>query len=140
MTVDYHKNPSPPAITLPVTTVDGAKDISTAGRQRKARACFNEAMRLARDLSAATYTAPQVAAIKAAMDQLRWAAARLSPLEFGDRQPNTPAMAIQINTTLDLGQGGTAASPGASIYKLEVPAQRVQEPIEVEYEPVDADV
>lgn len=139
--VDYHQNSRAPAVQLPVTAAGGSTDITPAGRLKKARACFNEAMRLARDLSNATYSAPQVAAIKTAIDQLRWAASRLAPLEFGDRAPNTPALAIQINTTLDLGQGGiAAANPGASVYKLQVPEKHPQEPIEVEYEHVDADV
>lgn len=61
------------------------------------------ALRLARYLEDNTnLTAPRVAAIRAAMEQYRWSAARRNPAEYGQTQgQGSTVIPIQINTTLD---------------------------------------
>ena len=51
-------------------------------------------------------TAVQIRAIAVAMDQLRWSASKRNPKRYGNQPPQAAAIAVQINTTLDLG-GGT---------------------------------
>lgn len=62
-------------------------------------------------------TGLQLDAIKAGMAQLRWSAARRDPAKFAERPQVQTVIPVQINTTLNMGQGGLPAVQG-SIYKM----------------------
>lgn len=81
-------------------------------RKAKASALFDEALDLARDLSAGKgLSSEKINALRVAIETFKWAASKLSPQEYGDKQVTTPPIAIQIVTPLDLGrQDGTKAS------------------------------
>lgn len=74
-----------------------------AARRVKAGALFDEALDIARDLKENRKDAVQVNALRVATETLKWAAAKLSPQEYGDKMADKPVVAIQINTGLDLG-------------------------------------
>ena len=67
-----------------------------------------------------TYTSPQVRAFDLAMNQLRWAAAKLNPREYSDRSQLHWTVPIQINTTISLdGKAEADDAVGASSYRVE---------------------
>lgn len=72
-----------------------------------------------------------VPSVRAALSHLRWRAARMNPSTFGEQRPaQAPAIGIQINTPLDLGQGrGREASEGYSIV--------VSQPQDADWAPVE---
>lgn len=94
-----------------------------------------EAYRAARELSAQTledkalgivdsllepgaeYTGTYVQAAGKAMEQLRWSAERRDPGSFGSKAEAQTIVPIQINTTLDLGQGGVLGLPPPDVQK-----------------------
>lgn len=95
-------------------------------RELKAHSLFDEALDLAREVKdnatkgGKTYTSPQVRAFDLAMNQLRWAAAKLNPREYSDRSQLHWTVPIQINTSINLGQEGADAGEGTiSVYKVE---------------------
>jgi len=104
-----------------------------AARKLKAGALFEEVLDLARTLRDTQMPNERVAALRTAIEALKWAASKLSPIEYGDRPPLTPAVAIQINTGLDLGKGGTVVRPGEFSYSVQasLPANPAAEPPEV---------
>ena len=101
-----------------------------AARSLKADSLFDEALDMARDLKKEPGTAQKVRAYDVAMSQLRWSAGKLDPSRFSDRSSISVVVPIQINTTLDLGQG-VAVTEDGSIYDIK--ATVVNEP----EEPVD---
>lgn len=78
-------------------------------RRISAFALEDEALLAARKLAGPNnFNAPRVSAMAHAMNQLRWSATKRNVKEFGDVKPGATVIPIQINTTLDLGQGGVA--------------------------------
>lgn len=61
--------------------------------------------------AAEDYTGTRVRAAEVAMNQWRWSAARRDRQTFGDRADGSLVVPIQINTTLDLGNGITQHMP-----------------------------
>jgi hypothetical protein len=75
-------------------------------RRISAFALEDEAIAAARKLAGPNnFNAPRVSAMAHAMNQLRWSAERRND-KFSPSKPTTTMIPIQINTTLDLGQGG----------------------------------
>lgn len=82
-------------------------------------------------------TALQLDAIKAGMAQLRWSAARRDPAKFAERPQVQTVIPVQINTTLNMGQGGLPAVQG-SIYHM-LAAKPTGEITDAEYEPLSTE-
>lgn len=80
-------------------------------------------------------TGLQLDAIKAGMAQLRWSAARRDPAKFAERPQVQTVIPIQINTTLNMGQGGLPADQG-SIYTMRAARPTAEEITDVDFEPV----
>jgi hypothetical protein len=102
-----------------------------AARELKADTLFDEALDMARELAKSPGTAQRVRAYDVAMSQLRWSAGKLNPSRYSDRSQVSLVVPIQINTTLDLGQGSGGAETG-EVYDLtavmvEVPAEGVDD-------------
>lgn len=53
-----------------------------------------------------------------AMAQLRWSAERRDPARFGERKEQAIVVPIQINTTLDLGQGSVSSDLIGNVYEV----------------------
>ena len=78
-------------------------------RRISAFALEDEAIAAARKLAGPNnFNAPRVSAMAHAMNQLRWSAEKRNTDKFGVQKPGVTMIPIQINTTLDLGQGGVA--------------------------------
>ncbi len=95
-------------------------------RELKAHSLFDEALDLAREVkdnakkAGKTYTSPQVRAFDLAMNQLRWAAAKLNPREYSDRSQLHWTVPIQINTTINLdGKADATEVVGTASYVVE---------------------
>lgn len=108
-------------------------------REVAAQSFEDEALDMARKLAGPNdFTGTKVQAFNIAMQQLRWSAARRDPKRYGQTVNNTAGIAIQINTTLNLGQDGKAAvDDNTSGYTIEytVPATNAEtdeDPDEVE--------
>lgn len=89
-----------------------------AARELSASALEDEALDMARVLKKQSgFTGTKVRAFEVAMNQFRWSASHRDPATFGQTaQPNL-VVPIQINTSLDLGDGkgsGEAKTLGAS--------------------------
>lgn len=104
-------------------------------KEFRAHRYFDEAVILTKQLQseANSYGKESSATVRAldrAISAFFYAAARLSPREYGERQPANPPVAIQINTSLNLGQKGhlQVESP-ENIYKLSA------SPIDATFEP-----
>lgn len=59
-----------------------------------------------------------------AMVQLRWSAEHRNPAKFGNKQEIQVQIPIQINTTLDLGQGKTSTDVIGNIYDITAVVQQ----------------
>jgi hypothetical protein len=105
----------------------GAREIS-------AFALEDQALNMAREIVEDPGSSQRVRAFDIAMNQLRWSAAKRNPREYGEKSQTNVVVPIQINTGLDLGQGGAqAGTPGdENIYtvsaKVEVPVVEIIEP------------
>lgn len=92
-----------------------------AARLVKSHSLFDEVLDITRKLKTETLDNAKVNAFRVALDNLRWAAGKLNPREYGDKLPNTPAIAIQINTPLNLGKQDKQPISGSNLYTLTVP-------------------
>ena len=54
----------------------------------------------------------------------QWLAGKLVPQEYGDKIAKVPAVAIQINTTLDMGDGKVQSDEGQFKIELTVPIEK----------------
>ncbi len=97
-----------------------------AARELKADSLFDEAMDLAREIRADPGTAQRVRAYDVSMSHLRWAAGKLNPQRYSDRSQIIFTVPIQINTSLDLGQGASGTEDG-SVYDLTAKVVEVSE-------------
>lgn len=72
-------------------------------------------------------TGTGVRAVETGLNQLRWSASKRDPKRFGQQAPGAVTIPIQINTTLDLGNGpgGPGALPpqAADIYTISASVQ-----------------
>lgn len=89
-----------------------------AARELKADSLFDEALDLARAIRKEPGGPQHVRAYDIAMNHLRWAAGKLNPQRYSDRSQISFTVPIQINTTLDLGQGGSGHTEENSVYDL----------------------
>ncbi len=98
-----------------------------AARELKADSLFDEAMDLAREIRQDPGTSQRVRAYDVAMSHLRWAAGKLNPQRYSERSQIVFTVPIQINTTLDLGQGAAGTEDG-SVYDLTAKVVELSEP------------
>jgi hypothetical protein len=95
-----------------------------AARELSAQSFEEEALDMARTLKGTNdFSGTKVRMYEVAMAQLRWSAARRDPKRYGAKQEASLVVPIQINTTLDMGNGaktleGTTISPD-NIYHIE---------------------
>lgn len=89
-----------------------------AAREMSASSLEEEALDMARVLKKQTdFTGTKVRAFEVAMNQFRWSAAHRDPATFGQTTQPNMVIPIQINTSLDLGDGkggGSVKVAGAS--------------------------
>ncbi len=88
-----------------------------AARELKADSLFDEALDMARSIKKKPGGPQNVRAHDVAMSHLRWAAGKLNPQKYSDRSQISFTVPIQINTTLDLGQGAGHTEEN-SVYDL----------------------
>jgi hypothetical protein len=95
-------------------------------REVSAQSFEDEALELARILTTegSTFNGTKVRAFEVAMAQLRWSAARRDPKRYGATQQGNTAIAVQINTSLNLGQDGpldisASTAPVTNVYTFE---------------------
>lgn len=95
-----------------------------AARELSAHAFEEEALDIARQLSTEgrDFTATKIRAFDVAVGQLRWSASRRNPRTYSERGAVQITVPIQINTSLDLGDGGMVACDQPDIYKLDLAA------------------
>lgn len=102
---------------------EGLRRAYDAAREVKSHSLFDEVLDITRRLKEEAIDNAKVNALRVALDNLRWAAGKLNPKEYGEKSVATPGLAIQINTTLNLGatdkQLGPA--PGENLYSITVP-------------------
>lgn len=119
-------------------------------RSISAQSFEEEALELARILIAPNdFTSVKVRAHEVAMAQLRWSAARRDPKRYGVAQNTGQPMAIQINTSLNLGQEGpvdlSKATTSSSVYSFSaqpIPADADELPLDentIDLQPVQDD-
>ncbi len=90
-----------------------------SAREVSAHGFEDEAIDLARSINAKTLKSAQdVRAADIAMNQFRWSAQRRNPRDYGERRAGQMVVPIQINTSLDLGQGGVKTETVAHVYSL----------------------
>lgn len=115
-----------------------------AARELSAHAFEEEALDIARKLSreGTDFTSTKVRAYDTAIGQLRWSASRRNPKTYSERGSVQITVPIQINTSLDLGDGGMVGVEHPDIYKLDaVVGQREvddAELMQMETEPLSA--
>lgn len=92
-----------------------------AARELSAHSFEEEALDIARTLAAEgrDFTSTKVRAFDTAIGQLRWSASRRNPKTYSERGSVQITVPIQINTSLDLGDGGMLGVDHPDIYKLE---------------------
>lgn len=92
-----------------------------AARELQSHSLFDETLDLTRRLQDDNELSNvQVTAFRVALDNLRWAAGKLNPQQYGERSNPNAALAIQIITPLNLGQAGKeyGPGPGENLYTL----------------------
>lgn len=80
-----------------------------AAKELKAHSLFDEALDMARHIRDNPGTAQKVRAYDIALQHIRWTAGKLAPHLYSERSTVQFTVPIQINTTVDLGQGASAA-------------------------------
>lgn len=92
-----------------------------AAREISAHSMEEEALEIARTLATEgrDFTSTKVRAYDTAIGQLRWSASRRNPKTYSERGAVQITVPIQINTSLDLGDGGMVGVEHPDIYKLE---------------------
>lgn len=92
--------------------------LNRVARKLSAQAIFDRVMGIGDKLESGSLTVADANALGKAAEVFKWAAAKLNPFDFGDKMPNTPAVAIQINTTLGLDPSQPVPEDHQSIYTL----------------------
>lgn len=115
-----------------VQTQPGLSEVYAVAREMSAHSMEEEALELAREVAQNPDTTVKIRAVDVAMGQLRWSASRRNPRVFSERGAVQITVPIQINTSLDLGDGGGGTVEHPDIYDLsatvaEVPREDVPE-------------
>lgn len=91
-----------------------------AAREQSAMSLEEDALDMARRLEGKNdFTALKTKQFEIAMAQYRWSATRRDPKRFAERREMQVIVPVQINTTLDLGQGTTGTTEHPNIYHIE---------------------
>lgn len=101
------------------------KSLYLQARERQATNLFEQVLELAEAVTGKTGIDPKRAQV--AISAIQWAAGKLSPQQYGERRITTPAVAIQIITTLPLEPGQERRAEDASPYVITV---KTQEPVQ----------
>lgn len=123
--------PTPPKFRAAIALDPGLQDLWELAKNERPHALFEEAVDLARELTAGRWGKDETNVVRAkqiAIDALRTAAARLNPREYGERQTGKVVVPVQINTTLSL-RGKPAPDPVAQSYSyaIEPPSEEGHE-------------
>lgn len=99
-----------------------------AARELSAYAMEEEALDIARTLAAEgrDFTSTKIRAYDTSLSQLRWSSSRRNPKVYSERGSVQITVPIQINTSLDLGDGGMLAADHPDIYKLDAVVDTIQ--------------
>jgi hypothetical protein len=92
-----------------------------AARELSASSLEEEALDMARTLrgeGSKEFSGTRVRAFDVAMNQFRWSAAHRDPQQFGQTTTPSIVVPIQINTSLDLGQGGVKVASQENTYEV----------------------
>lgn len=110
------------------------KKLYDAARELSATSFEDEMLDMARLLKGPNdYTQVKTTQFQIALQQLRWSATRRDPSRYGEKQSINLMVPIQINTTLDMGQGagGTSTPEHDNVYAL-TPGEAKHEPDDVD--------
>lgn len=101
-----------------------------AARELSGHALEEEALDAGREVRSNPGTSQNVRAFEVLMNQLRWSASKRNPRVYSERAAIVATVPIQINTTLDMGEAGTAGGTieHPNIYSLELTAKVVEQP------------
>jgi len=91
-----------------------------AAKEISALSMEEEAISTARALIKAPGTTQKLRAAEILINQLRWSAQRRDPKQYGDKTDAKITVPIQINTTLDMGEGQGSSVEQPDIYTIEV--------------------
>lgn len=111
-----------------VARVPELKQAYLAARTLSAASFEEEAIDYARKVKRSPGTTQQVRATEVAISQLRWSAAKRDAQNFGDRAGGVVVVPVNIQTTLDMGEGALTGVEMPDIYTIEVkpPAEIVE--------------
>lgn len=98
--------------------VPGLAEMNRRAKKIAAQALFEKVLRIAASLQAGGLTVADSGSLAKAAEIYKWAAAKLNPFEFAERASPTPAVAVQINTTLNLDPNSAAPEAQRSVYTL----------------------
>lgn len=114
-------------------------DAYERAKELSAQSFEDEALGLARTLVGPNdFTGTKIKAYEVAMAQLRWSAARRDKTRYGNVANVSTTVPIQINTTLDLGQGGVVTTSQTNVYEISSLVPPAAEPADTDApEPVD---
>lgn len=98
-----------------------------AAREMSAHALEEEALQMAYELRTGAVPKDRVRAFDVAMNQLRWSASKRNPRVYSEKAQQNFTVPIQINTSLDLGDGGQPALD-SSVYQIEATVVEGEDP------------
>ena len=105
----------------------------SAARELSAHSLEEEALDLARDVMVGEKTSQKVRAFDVAMNQLRWSASRRNPRVYSERGAVQITVPVQINTSLDMGQGNAGSTKDfPNIYELKADIRQEGEIVAVD--------
>ena len=107
-----------------VLKYEDLRTVYRAAREIKADSLFDEGLDLARAIMSEPGSAQRVRAYDIAINQLRWAAGKLNPQQYSEKSSVSFTVPIQINTPLDLGQGGVDAETADNVYQIEATVEQ----------------
>lgn len=108
-----------------VATVPELRDAYMAAKQISALSLADEATDRAREIARFPGNAQKVSAYNTLINQLRWAAGKADPTNYGERSDTKIVVPVTINTTLDLGDGQRQTVEVPDIYSI--PAKPVED-------------
>lgn len=92
-----------------------------AARELQSHSLFDTALDIVTRLKDEDLENSKVNALRVALEQLRWSAAKLNPAQYGEKQNPAGVLNVQIVTSLDLGKGQQLGpAPGENLYTLKV--------------------
>lgn len=110
-----------------VATVPELRKAYSAARKMSAQTFEEKAIDVAEKLAKNGGGKDKIAAANTLISQYRWSATRRDPTNYSDKGDTKIVVPININTTLDMGQGSAAEVEDQSVYNLSLKAEKVED-------------